>query len=73
MECKRCGDCCQSGTLLKQSTKAEKLLFRFIYKLMGEDINSKACPHLEFVMGLAVCKIYENRPQFCRDYFCNKC
>ncbi len=73
MECKRCGDCCQSSTLLNQCSKAEVMLFKMIYKLMGEDINSKKCPYLDFKIGLAICKIYKNRPGFCKKHYCNKC
>jgi len=73
MKCQRCGDCCQSGTLLKQCSKEEKKIFKLLYAMLGEDINKKICPYLDFKMGLAICKIYDERPQFCKDYFCDKC
>lgn len=27
-----------------------------------------ACPHLTIVNGVATCKIYANRPPFCKDF-----
>lgn len=69
-QCRRCGKCCQSQTLLELCTEEEKNLFKLIYKIMGKDINNTPCPHLEFRMGIAICKIYKDRPQFCRDFYC---
>ena len=71
--CRRCGDCCQSGTLLNQCTEEEKEVFKILYIMMGEDINNKKCPYLDFKIGLAICKIYKDRPWFCREHFCDKC
>ena len=71
--CKRCGDCCKSGTLLKQCSEKEKELFKILYLMAGEDIRNKKCPFLDFKLGMAICKIYENRPWFCREHFCEKC
>jgi len=71
--CKRCGDCCKSKTLLKHCTDEEKEAFKIFYIMMGEDINNKKCAFLDFKIGLAICKIYQERPQFCQDFYCEKC
>jgi len=66
--CKRCGNCCQSGTLLKQCTEEEQRMFKMIYSLMEKNINKIVCPYLDFKIGLAICKIYKDRPWFCREH-----
>jgi len=46
---------------------------RILYFLKkGKSVKATKCKYLTFKNGLAVCEIYENRPQFCRDYFCYK-
>jgi len=71
--CKRCGNCCQSGTLLKQCSEEEKKAFKMLYSLLGGNIKKTVCPHLDFKLGIAICKIYKDRPWFCREHFCEKC
>jgi Fe-S-cluster containining protein len=72
-QCLRCGDCCSSKTLLKQCNEEEIMLFKLIYKLQGADINNTPCPHLDFKLGMAVCKIYNDRPWFCKEHYCERC
>jgi len=70
--CRRCGDCCSSGTLLNQCNEIEKRLFKMIYRLMDKDIENTPCPYLDFKLGMAICKIYNDRPDFCREHYCEK-
>jgi len=50
--CKRCGKCCY-----------------FLDKRPELGGTRKPCEHLSFdAEGLAVCNIYENRPDICRDF-----
>jgi len=72
MKCLRCGNCCSSETLLEYCNEEEKTVFKMIYALIGKDINNTKCPHLDFKLGMAICKIYNNRPLFCKKYFCKK-
>ena len=75
MECKRCGDCCKASTLFKGTEKEEVIQTSIAIGLIKnrKDFEDLKCPHLEFVMGLAVCKINDTKPQFCRDFYCDKC
>jgi len=72
MTCNRCGKCCKSKTLLEQCTPEEEELFRSIYKSLGKDIENTICKNLYYIVGLAACKIYKDRPDFCQQYYCNK-
>ena len=56
MKCKRCGDCCYFNREI----------------INGKIINSNPCHFLAFENNLAYCKIYDNRPFTCRNYFCDK-
>ncbi|RLG81243.1 MAG: hypothetical protein DRO40_10000 [Thermoprotei archaeon] len=72
-ECKRCGKCCRVKYLFKSMSKEDKLflkrhgfwLHQAIKRMAVED---KACPFLEYRNGVAYCKIYEERPRWCREY-----
>jgi Fe-S-cluster containining protein len=72
--CKRCGKCCKTKTLLKDCSFWIKVVW-FLAVLIK---NPKAlrekpdCHFLTYENGLAKCLQYENRPQFCRDYYCEK-
>lgn len=69
-KCKKCGKCCEIIRIYlnKPLTKSEEEVF--IYKggiKRGTYIEFKSpCCHL--VKG--ICNIYEDRPQTCRDYYC---
>ncbi|MBA7583028.1 hypothetical protein ES708_24966 [subsurface metagenome] len=71
--CKRCGNCCKAETLLKECNEEEKRFIKMIYKLEGKNLKKTVCPFLDFKIGLAICKIYKDRPWFCREHFCDKC
>ena len=72
--CRRCGDCCRAETLLKECSPEEIMILKMICLETGRKFDPKAkCPFLEFKLGNAICKIYDKRPWFCRDYFCSKC
>jgi len=78
MSCQRCGRCCQVKTLLKDSNwnVKEKIMFRIIlflrYGFKGFRLSKVKCPHLRFRNRNAYCAIYDKRPSFCREYFCEK-
>ena len=76
-KCLRCGKCCQTSTLLKESPLWVKITRMIIiilrYKSIKMLFRKPRCPYLVFENRLAKCLIYEKRPQFCRDYFCGKC
>jgi len=67
--CKRCGRCCQGKALLPSCTEAEKELLK---EVAGEGALDKLkehkCKHLWYKKRIARCKIYENRPPFCKAY-----
>lgn len=68
-KCKRCGSCCGAKTLIAGSTGEEKKMLEMVAKLAGKTPN---CKHLNFKLGIPGCSIYENRPWFCRDYYCKQ-
>lgn len=76
LKCLRCGECCQAKTIYSQCDEEEKnfveMIIKPYYKSQGMDFETAKCPNLEYRLGLAVCKIYENRPWFCREHFCKK-
>ena len=73
MECKRCGDCCKGDTLFKGEDKETIEYAKALAALMGKDMMKLQCPHLDFRIGLAICKIYKDRPWFCKEHYCSKC
>ena len=74
-KCSRCGRCCYITTLLEDSSWMIKLAGSLILLFIAPKMVFKkpVCFYLVFENGFAKCLNYENRPQFCRDYFCNRC
>lgn len=74
MKCLRCGKCCTTCGLMKQSTLFEKIVFRIVMvKRVGWlGLKNPQCPHLRFRKRNAYCAIYDKRPDFCREYYCEK-
>lgn len=73
--CKRCGDCCRTKTLLRDSGWKVRIM-RFLILLFNNPkmlFRKPNCPYLSFENGLAKCLQYDKRPQFCKDYYCQKC
>ncbi len=71
-KCLRCGDCCRAETMFRTLSLKEKII---AYLLRPRYIFNRKieCPALSFnSKGLAYCRQYSKRPQFCRDYFCEK-
>ena len=70
-KCNRCGSCCKFSTLYNQSSFLTRLFLRKkigkkkIKEMLEKDF---ACPYLTFINNKATCKIYHQRPQFCREY-----
>jgi len=79
-KCLRCGACCQTKGLMNQSSILEKIAYRavLVCRVGLSGLKNPQCPHLTFTRGnvierrLAVCSIYENRPAFCKEYYCKK-
>lgn len=74
-KCLRCGRCCKTTTLLEDSDWKIKLM-RFIiiiFKYQKALFKKPDCPFLTYENGIAKCLNYKRRPQFCRDYFCERC
>lgn len=73
-KCLRCGRCCQTKFLLQDSGFIERIFLRITVILHAgfRGIKSPQCKHLIFRHRNSYCAIYENRPQFCREYFCGK-
>jgi len=74
MKCLRCGECCQTKTLMKSCGIKERFLYRLILFLTAgfRGLKNPKCKYLRFRKRNAYCVIYENRPQFCREHFCEK-
>ena len=74
MKCLRCGKCCTSRGIFRQSGLIEKIVYRAIlvkrYGVTG--FRNPKCPHLRVRHRNTYCAIYESRPDFCRKYFCKK-
>ena len=68
-KCLRCGRCCNFRYLFNDLPFAIKFIFflsnpKSLYLL----IAGKDCPHLIRMGGYSMCKIYKNRPWFCKAY-----
>ena len=74
MKCLRCGNCCQTKSLFKQCNLKEKIIYRIVLFIRAgfRGLKSPKCKHLRFRSRNAYCAIYDNRPEFCRKYYCNK-
>jgi len=72
--CQRCGNCCRAETLLKECNPEEIGILKMICLMTGRKFNDKVkCPFLDFKIGIAICKIYDQRPWFCQEHYCEKC
>lgn len=77
-KCSNCGECCMDG--LPMSDKEFKIIKRYVTKHnIKESINlipsnditiDLTCPFRDPINK--ICKIYEVRPQICRNFQCNK-
>lgn len=77
--CVKCGACCKVS--LAVNVQQDTRSFEY-YKAVGlnielvEDnknmarVNFGDCQHLDTSEGLYKCKIYDSRPQLCRDFNC---
>ena len=68
--CNRCGKCCKADHLLEACTDQEKRILRNLArdKKIEQKLAGFRCKHVWFKKRKARCKIYENRPEFCK-YF----
>jgi len=83
--CERCGKCCNGYTFWMTNrsfdndpTEIKRLIeYHNLVVLknkkgeMGIHIPG-ACVHLEMIDGKSKCKIYDNRPVVCQEYYCEK-
>ena len=78
-KCLRCGKCCQVRPLLKGLPLLLKIiLFITRPQLLYGWITNDKCPHLDYISiddkyhneTAAICKIYPNRPWFCKGFPC---
>ncbi len=73
MGCKKCGKCCKITqiNLSVPLTKSERQVFMFKGGRVYDDrvIFTTPCLHLD---NSGLCLIYENRPQYCKDYLCEE-
>ena len=83
MECNRCGKCCKNPiiTLNTPIGKDTQELGRWFSYFGFEPFKYKGvlairipgtCGQLETKDGIYSCKIYENRPQQCKNAWCEK-
>jgi len=73
LACKRCGNCCKADTLLKDLNPEDLRSFKMMLLLKGIPFTNKPrCPFLDFKVGMAICKIYNDRPWFCKEHLCER-
>jgi len=79
-ECKRCGDCCFFTTVKMKNNEFDIDYRDFLEKtrpnmfLFSEDNKSMriVAPCVHFDRATNLCKIHDERPKKCRDYYCEK-
>ena len=87
MTCQRCGRCCYSAVLcLNIPIEDEKEIGRWLSYHRCDPLVMKSkdgksvlgvriplvCSQLEYKDGKFNCKIYEQRPEICKEYECSK-
>lgn|SRR4030042_4231629 len=88
LECERCGKCCKSTFLalgnipIDGDTKeiGKWLLYHNIepmkYKIGDQEVLAAniplSCKYLDMDADKCICKIYNDRPVVCKEYFCQK-
>lgn len=75
--CVKCGKCCNMQATVRGDEEYLEFLKLMGFKVTQDRVNKQyllvdlgTCSHLDKSEGLNKCKIYENRPQLCRDYYC---
>ncbi len=73
MECRKCGKCCRQTLIHLTKDLSESEMRVLIYKggrIFGNRvIFNTPCIHLD---SDGLCLIYEDRPQYCKDYHCEE-
>jgi Fe-S-cluster containining protein len=67
MNCIGCGKCCKKHWLLRLKSNYEKSLFQS-FIVFGDYIWTDKCPYFENNK----CKINNDKPYRCKEYFCEK-
>lgn len=68
-KCLRCGRCCNFKYLFNGlPIKIKFLLFLFNPKSLFLLISGRDCPNLIKMGDISMCRIYKNRPWFCKAY-----
>jgi len=78
MICKKCGDCCLFTTVKMKNNSFDKEYMDFLEKtrpnmfLFSDDNKTMRiiAPCICFDRADNSCKIYEDRPEKCKNYFC---
>lgn len=74
MTCKRCGECCKFGLLkdgnLQHIANSLHLSLEDFSKYFSYRPTQKNDYCIHYDIDNKLCKIYDNRPQVCRDFFC---
>jgi len=78
MSCKKCGDCCLFTTIKMKHNGFDQEYIEFLEKtrpnmfLFSNDNKTMkiVAPCVHFDRQTNLCKIYNDRPQKCKDYEC---
>ena len=72
-QCIRCGKCCKTIKIYLSTplTESEKDVFRYKGGIINDNviIFEKSC---KFLTENSTCSIYDERPQYCRDFVCEE-
>jgi len=79
-ECNKCGDCCLFTSVKMKNNSFDKDFIDFLEKTRPNTFifkdNNKTlrivAPCVHFDRASNLCKIYDNRPEKCKDYNCEK-
>ena len=67
-KCLNCGRCCSYDKLWQSLSFKHKLFIFLIKGFRVFKIKNFRCQNVILKNGKWFCRIYSNRPQFCRDY-----
>jgi Fe-S-cluster containining protein len=75
MECKKCGNCCQTISIPIRTPSDRQLEF---WAARGYEVKNTKQGWFLYIPGPCIhliednlCDIYENRPEMCRKHWCN--
>jgi len=75
--CTICGECCKISFTVQGDKRYFAFLERVGYEVIKDEIDENIglveigyCKHMEQVENKFICKIYDDRPELCKDYNC---